>query len=128
MALVSVNAYLSCIGVVFATVWAGGAQQQAEGRWHQHSDTVSTAFRTGAGTADFGRTRDSGRTELDTRMTTMSTYADADGTWKGDSHVLDVIALAERKESRDGHETSAQVASDGEALRVRILPSRSTRN
>jgi hypothetical protein len=50
-----VNAYVSCIGVVFATVWAGGSS--AAERSPQHSYAVSSAYRSNAGPLQFSRTR-----------------------------------------------------------------------
>jgi hypothetical protein len=47
--------YISCIGVVFATIWAGGLQQYERRAAHSHS--ISTDFRSGMGpvtTTDIG--------------------------------------------------------------------------
>jgi hypothetical protein len=117
----SVNAYVSCIGVVFATVWAGGTQQREEGRWQQRSNNVSTAYRSGSAPVGLTRTRDNDRAAgSGIRVATTITYDEDEVTGRVDSQLGDSIILAERKESRENW-IPAQVAIGREPLRV-IIP------
>jgi hypothetical protein len=84
--------YISCIGVVFATIWAGGLQQYERRAAHSHS--ISTDFRSGMGPTAIHPATDIDARGNQTRLGTEFVFSDQE------KHLEDLDVLVASKEHK----------------------------